>query len=460
MSLPIKDSFLLKSINYFILFVTVFFIIYSSPKLLSEIQPDSLSYIEFNNTRNSLYTILINFCRYVGLDLILFQVFLLSFSIVFLFFSMTKLNDYLSTLFIIFILSNIYYTSFTHTYLTESIFFSFINIATGLCFYLKQKNKIVLFLFGLSLGVIFSIKTIGFIISLPFLFFSFLLLKKNKAIRFFIIVFIGLLIPILSEIFYFYLKHENRNTVFPTAVFGKVFFLSGKNSFKIDSYPEKYREILGQSKKMFSKPNDFLDDIKNPILTSDLTADYEVIAQYQFLGSEKLKKFIPEQNIINESYYNLLFFLLKNNFGDYLKLSFSHYIGMWSTGAKYIFLDAYTKKKKVILPLGSELKNSSGPMDIPDNKILLIAQFFFIFLFFLFIFTTISYFYLFYIKKNFDQYVGFLALVAQVYLITVSFTNIATIRYLMPVYPLILISTSYFTQLFYSDYKKKLKVKI
>ena len=347
MSLPIKDSFLLKSINYFILFVTVFFIIYSSPKLLSEIQPDSLSYIEFNNTRNSLYTILINFCRYVGLDLILFQVFLLSFSIVFLFFSMTKLNDYLSTLFIIFILSNIYYTSFTHTYLTESIFFSFINIATGFCFYLKQKNKIVLFLFGLSLGVIFSIKTIGFIISLPFLFFSFLLLKKNKAIRFFIIVFIGLLIPILSEIFYFYLKHENRNTVFPTAVFGKVFFLSGKNSFKIDSYPEKYREILGQSKKMFSKPNDFLDDIKNPILTSDLTADYEVIAQYQFLGSEKLKKFIPEQNIINESYYNLLFFLLKNNFGDYLKLSFSHYIGMWSTGAKYIFLDAYTKKKKL-----------------------------------------------------------------------------------------------------------------
>ena len=67
MSLPIKDSFLLKSINYFILFVTVFFIIYSSPKLLSEIQPDSLSYIEFNNTRNSLYTI-VNACESVGLS--------------------------------------------------------------------------------------------------------------------------------------------------------------------------------------------------------------------------------------------------------------------------------------------------------------------------------------------------------------------------------------------------------
>ena len=66
-------------------------------------QPDAGSYIEFNNTRNSLYTIVINFCRHVGLDLIFFQVVLLSFSIVFLFLSLSKLNNYLSTLFILFI---------------------------------------------------------------------------------------------------------------------------------------------------------------------------------------------------------------------------------------------------------------------------------------------------------------------------------------------------------------------
>ena len=93
-------------------------------------------------------------------------------------------------------------------------------------------------------------------------------------------------------------------------------------------------------------------------------------------------------------------------------------------------------------------------MDIPDNKILLIAQFFFILLFFLFLFTTTSYLYLFCKKKKFDQYVGLLILVAQLYLITVSFTNVATIRYLMPVYPLILISIFYITQFFYSDYTK------
>ena len=149
MSFKTNDSFFLDLTKYFLLFLSIFFVIDYSPKLLSEIQPDSLSYIEFDNIRTSSYTLIINFCKLIGLDLILFQVFLISLSILIVFISIIemKINIYLSIIFIILMLSNIYYTSYTHTYLTESVFFSFINIITALCFFLKKKKKNYLFYF-------------------------------------------------------------------------------------------------------------------------------------------------------------------------------------------------------------------------------------------------------------------------------------------------------------------------
>ena len=77
-------------------------------------------------------------------------------------------------------------------------------------------------------------------------------------------------------------------------------------------------------------------------------------------------------------------------------------------------------------------------IELPQRykKVLLIAQFFFILLF---IFSLVIFFYALinFKRKNLLFY---FSVISQLYLITVAMTNVATIRYLMPVYPLLLLS--------------------
>ena len=244
---------------------------------------------------------------------------------------------------------------------------------------------------------------------------------------------------IIIESSYFYSKNSYRDSVFPAVILGKVFIISGSDNFNIDNFPEYSKEILKESSETFKEVNEFLNEITNPILRADLAADYEVIAQYQFLRSIKnsddlVKKFQNDTN-------NLLLIAIRNNFLDYLKISFTHYLGMWSTGAKFIFLDNNVTQ----IPLKSELNNASGPMDLPNLKVLIVAQIFFLLLLLaLTILSIIILMNIFIKKKEVNLFLTFFVFLIQTYIFSVSFTNIATIRYLMPVYPLIIISVIIF----------------
>ena len=262
---------------------------------------------------------------------------------------------------------------------------------------------------------------------------------KKKDIKSFLIVLCGALLMIIIESSYFYSKNSYRDSVFPAVILGKVFIISGSDNFNIDNFPEYSKEILKESSETFKEVNKFLNEITNPILRADLAADYEVIAQYQFLRSIKnsddlIKKFQNDTN-------NLLLIAIRNNFLDYLKISFTHYLGMWSTGAKFIFLDNNVTQ----IPLKSELNNASGPMDLPNLKVLIVAQIFFLLLLLaLTILSIIILMNIFIKKKEVNLFLTFFVFLIQTYIFSVSFTNIATIRYLMPVYPLIIISVIIF----------------
>ena len=117
----------------FIIFSTslIFLVITISPQLLSEIQPDSNDYIINNGTRKSLYALIHILFEKLEFDLIFAQKLILSFSITFLYYALRKneINLLLSLIYVIAVISNIYYTSYSKTILTESLFFSFINFA-------------------------------------------------------------------------------------------------------------------------------------------------------------------------------------------------------------------------------------------------------------------------------------------------------------------------------------------
>ena len=163
----------------FIIFSTslIFLVITISPQLLSEIQPDSNDYIINNGTRKSLYALIHILFEKFEFDLIFAQKLILSFSITFLYYALRKneINLLLSLIYVIAVISNIYYTSYSKTILTESLFFSFINLGAGMILLYTKNNKIFFFLSGIIFGSIIAIKSVGPAISIPFLFISFYL---------------------------------------------------------------------------------------------------------------------------------------------------------------------------------------------------------------------------------------------------------------------------------------------
>ena len=177
-----KSFYLVK---YFFLSLLTFLIIDLSPFLLSKIQPDSTDYLNFHPTRQTTYYILIQSLEFLKIDLIFFQKLFLSISITALFyFIKKKTNIFFSIAAYLLIISNVYYTSFSKTILTEVFFFSFINLAIFFIFNLKKKYNLIFFSF--CCGMISALKPIGVPLALILIIIGFIQIRK--ANHFFLIL--------------------------------------------------------------------------------------------------------------------------------------------------------------------------------------------------------------------------------------------------------------------------------
>ena len=389
--------------------------------------PDSSSYLNYSPKYKSLYPFLINFVDTLNLNLIYVQILFLSFSIVFLsFLIFKKYNLFISLILYIAIILNFFYTSFSKTILTESIFFSLINVGIGL-FVINNGKNINYYFYCLILALLFSIKSIGFIVVLCFLFLNFLRKDKFNYFKCFLII----LLFVVIENIIFYKKNDFRSSVLGEMILGKTFFLSGKKSFEIEKYPEMYKAILQKSKNYFEITHNSLNKIQKFPTKVELKSDYEVIAQFQFyeeLNTEEKKVY---QDMHNNKIL-ILGYLLKNNFIDYLNLSMSHFFGQWVAGFKQEYL------KKNYLPKSEEILLSSGGIKITDsfNNKDWSKSFNFIICFLsdYFLISLIR----FLLNKKDDSF--YFIIFPQIYLLVVSFVNISTVRYLMPVYPIIILA--------------------
>ena len=91
----------------------------------------------------------------------------------------------------------------------------------------------------------------------------------------------------------------------------KTFILSGKDSFKIYNYPENLQQLLIASKKEFKPIHQYLDNIDNIFLKSELISDYEVVAQYQTFNFESIKKINFDQRIIFDNSSTIFIQIIK-----------------------------------------------------------------------------------------------------------------------------------------------------
>ena len=190
------------------------------------------------------------------------------------------------------------------------------------------------------------------------------------------------IIPQLIENITFFSKFNERETVFKMSVVGKLFLLSGKDSFNISDYPENLNKLLIKSKAEFKPIHKFLNSLDSTLLKAELLADYEVVAQYQTFNFDSIKQINFDKRILFDNSLGIFSQILKNNFLDYLYISYQHYIGNWSIGSKVRKLQHI----ELEIPRYKELIKSSGPMNIPNLRLIEFAQLIFLLLFLLLLF--------------------------------------------------------------------------
>jgi len=462
MKIHIIDNFRNDVIIFSCFFLCAFVWLINAPALFNLHEPDSLSYINGDAIRTSIYPFIIDFFhdenkKYVYL--IFFQIFLLTFSSIILLFILRRKGQdlFFISMTYFFLFTNIYYISFAKTILTEAIFFSFINFAVSLLILEKKLSKsyILSSIFGFIIGGIYAIKSIGFIIFffffLGFFYFS---IKYKKIKQLFICVIFSAFLPILEHKLYFD-TYENRSNVVQKSITGKIFILSGNSKLKTENFNETYKSFLSIFNNDSKLVNKYISNLKNPFLIANLKADYEVVGQYQYdkqINDFKIKSGIDN---IDDFKKKLGSKIILNNPIEFIKISLWHYFALWTPGGKQLFTENYEN-----LPLTSKLKNSSGDLMFLKKEFLVIGLCFFLLSFFFFTLFSIRSI-LIILRREWEKFHVFniLCLICQIYLIVVSLSNIATPRYLMPFFPLVIIIFCLYLKEMFIILKKSLNVR-
>lgn len=429
-----KITFENSFIKLLLLFLFTYLVIYYSFSFFPILEQDSFSYLNNESIRLSIYPLLIDILQNDYQLVIFFQISYLSLSIVALIYGLFKININKISIIIFYLLvvANIYYTSFSKTILTECIYFASINFCIFFFLirnFIEQKYVFYIF-FGIFIGLIASIRHEGFIIS--FIILLFFILKNKLSSSKLLLLLVSLsLMPLLENVV-FYSKHQERSSVLDKSIFGKIFMLSAYHNKSKNNEFTAYINILSDKSE---NVNIFLEDLNNPFLKLNLFADYQVVAQYQIkniLNDEEkkiLKKFEDKEN-------EILFLLIKENPIIFLKHTLYNYFSLWMPGGKQIFLKDFNYE----IPFSDLLKKSQGSINEQNNIILLSGLMFFVLLFFLFMVIGIIFIYKFLQNPNYRNESSLVIfLVSNIYLVLISFVNVATPRYMMPIYPLMLL---------------------
>ena len=426
-------QYLIKNKNIIIVtfFLFLLLLIYFGllPNLYNLIQPDSFSYINGGEKQKHLYTIIIRIFTNVDNNfdnLINFQIFFLISSILFLFTVLSKSNLLLALLFLVLLIFNISYISYSKVVLTESIFFSFLNFFLGFTLlYEKTKKEILIYLACFCLGGLYAIKSIGIVLSIPFFLIICFYYKKKKRILISTLFFC--LLPLI-ESFHYYGLSENkfRRSVLDNAFLGKIFVVSGIDTeAKLSTKEEIFlQSIVHKSQKIHKH----LDTISNPIKKNIFLQNYEVYGQFNLNKKKELN---------SEEIKELLFKLILYNKLDYLKLSINNYIFSWTPLG--VMSQKYLIKELKEVPIENLTFGGKGLNFSYLLTNLIMVSFIILFLIF-HLLILISF------KRVISRKYNVLDLVLltiPIYMLTYSFLNVGTFRFFLPVYPLVLLSIIY-----------------
>jgi hypothetical protein len=423
------------------------------PSYFPLLEADSAGYLNFIPQRTAIYPIFLRGMTQLGLSLeqiTYVQTFLFSLALMTLLAALLRagVSRVLVLFFTIALAANGYFSSFHHTILSESIFFTVMAPTVAFWIdYLRTGRAVFLVMTGLGLGFLIGIRPVA-IVLVPMLIVSVWLKwhKRDVAGPLLVATLVLPLTvgPIAEQLLYRAEHGDRRASVVPWSMLGKAAMLVRVGTVFTGPHHEALNKLGKQLTATYLPVHEFLAGLPSLAAYPVVTAGYEATAQFSVFGRD-LEVVSAQSGVPGDVLaYELGKQSILADFPSYLRLSMVHYIGQWSIMAIKVppiaeavntYVASYPKVPLdgvlgdvILRPTASARAYVVYPAFLAAGVVTIVAGLALV---------------VFMVRPELGdeargQYLmlaAFFAATCQSYTLLISFINVATPRYLMAVYP-------------------------
>ncbi len=421
------------------------------------LQPDSGGYMWFDSSRTALYPLFLRGLLSAGLSLdqvIYAQAVIFHVALVFLLLAMLRAGcrRALVVVFVIALAANVGFSSIHWTILTESMFSSFSVVMVALLLdYLRTGRLAFIAGAGTMAGILYGIRPAGLTV-LPMLILAVWLKWRDRDCSAFTLVatlVITVAIGPAIESFAFRVEHPSgRVTIVPYILMGKAAMLVQNDMTFSGPHADTLNKLQAELYKAYAPVHKFLSNIPSIVAWPAVSSTYEGVAQFSVLNNALAKA--SDRTGLSQAWLRdqLGIQAIEKNFGGYMQLSLLNYFGQWSVTALTFppaaraFNDYVDKYSEV--PFERNLSSITLHPHSYKTSYLIYPAFLMMGVLSLVLSLLIAVMLwmprpvggtrLYYL-----MIAGCFAAMCQVHTIIISFINVATPRFLMAVYPQLLL---------------------
>ena len=312
------------------------------PNYFPLMEPDSSGYVSFSANRTAMYPLFLRALTGLGLSLqsvTYVQVAVFCGALVILIVALDRANirRFWLVLFVVLLGTNSYFASFQRTILTESIGFSAITAATAfLLDYLRTGRAIRLALAGIFVGLSIGIRP-GCITFLPMLVLAVWLKWHRRDVTAYALV-AALIVPtalgMIAERAMHRMEHGARaDSVLPYILTGKAAMLVRSDTVFTGPASATLNSLGQKLSRAYEPVHDYLSRLPSRVAVPVMTAFFEAAGQFQVINKDLAS--IAVQSGVSEDYLReeLGKQAIRSNIGGYATLTLTHYFGQWSIAA-------------------------------------------------------------------------------------------------------------------------------
>jgi hypothetical protein len=421
------------------------------------LEPDSHGYVAFSNNRTAIYPAFLALCRAIGLDLeqttyVQLAIFCLALLFLISAFLRAGASRWMAAGFVLLLGLNAYFSSFQRTILTESL--AFATTAVLLAFfidYLRTGRVMFLALAGLFIGIGIGIRPAGLFL-VPMLFVAAYLNWRQRDVGKSLFL-AALLVPVtvgpVAELLMHRAVHDQRQSIMPYVMMGNAAMLARPDTVYTGPHAEALNHFGKSLAETYAPVHTFLDGVPSLIATPLLTAGYEAVAQFQVLSHEidewSRTARVSPHDIRNELGKQAIL----GNLPGYVRLTLIHYIGQWSITALTVPSVAQVVNDYVRTYPKAPLDDKIGAIVLHPPAALRSVVVYPAFILAGAATFLLSFALLYFLARPVRGAPGrglhlmlacFFAAMAHVDMLLISLINVSTPRFLMAVYPAILLS--------------------